>query len=176
MSQTLSNKKKKTEDDFKKDFNPEFMKKAIELSERASIKEKTGGVFGAVIVKDGKIIAEGYNQVRKQNDPTWHAEMHAIREACKKLGTPHLEGCVLYTSAECCPMCLATAYWAHLDHVYYGATTADSLKYGDFADIDILDEIRKDPKQRRLHFTQHMQPEAVEIWKKFAAMPDHMHY
>jgi len=113
---------------YDKEFKEEFMKKAIELSKRASIIEKTGGVFGAVLVKDGKIISEGYNQVIKHNDPTWHAEMHAIREACKKLGTPHLEGCVLYTSAECCPMCLATAYWAHIDHIYYGARTEDSLK------------------------------------------------
>jgi guanine deaminase len=168
--------KRKNLEDYQKEFNPEFMRRAIELSRHGSIVEKAGGVFGAVIVKDGKIIAEGYNQVRKQNDPTWHAEMQAIREACKKLKTPHLEGCVLYTSAECCPMCLATAYWAHLDHIYYGATTADALKYGNFADIDILDEIRKDPKDRRLKWSQHMQPEAVEVWKEFAKMPDHVHY
>lgn len=159
-----------------KDFNPEFMKKAIQLSRRASIEEKSGGVFGAVIVKDGKIIGEGYNQVMKHNDPTWHAEMHAIREACKKLNSPHLEGCVLYTSAECCPMCLATAYWAHIDRIYYGATTEDALKYGDFMDIDILDEIRKEPKKRRIKMTEHMRPEAVEVWKEFAQMPARAHY
>ena len=122
----------------------EFMKRAIMLSRKGSIVEKTGGVFGAVVVKDGKIIGEGYNKVVKHNDPTWHAEMEAIREACKKLGTPHLDGCILYTSAECCPMCLAAAYWAHIKRIYYGATTQDSLKYGDFADVDILSEIRKD--------------------------------
>lgn len=159
-----------------KNYNEVFMKRAIELSRRASIVEKTGGVFGAVVVKDGKIIAEGYNQVIKNNDPTWHAEMQAIREACKKLGTPHLEGCDLYTSAECCPMCLATAYWAHVRHIYYGATTEDALKYGDFADVDILDEVRKDPKDRRIKFTEKMRPEAVEVWKEFAAIPDHVHY
>lgn len=154
----------------------EFMQKAIELSERASMIEKTGGVFGAVVVKDGKIIGEGYNQVMKHNDPTWHAEMQAIREACKKLGTPHLEGCILYTSAECCPMCLAASYWAHIDHIYYAATTADALKYGEFADISILDEIRKDPKDRRIKFSQMMRPEAVDIWKKFSEMPDRARY
>jgi guanine deaminase len=169
-------KKKKSLEEYKKEFNPEFMQKAIELSRRGSIIEKTGGVFGAVVVKDGKIISEGYNQVKKQNDPIWHAEMQAIRDACKKLGSPHLEGCVLYTSAECCPMCLATAYWAHLDHIYYGATTADALKYGDFADIDILDEVRKEPSKRRIQFSQHMQPEAVEVWKEFSKMPDRAHY
>lgn len=152
------------------------MKRAIELSRKASIIEKSGGVFGAVIVKDGQIIAEGYNQVAKMKDPTWHAEMQAIREACKKLGTPHLDGCDLYTSAECCPMCLATAYWAHIKNIYYGATTEDSLKYGDFADIDILDEIRKNPKDRRIHFIEKMRPEAVEVWKEFSKMPDRARY
>jgi guanine deaminase len=154
----------------------EFMKRAIELSRKASMIEKSGGVFGAVIVKDGKIIAEGYNQVAKTKDPTWHAEMHAIREACKKLGTPHLEGCTLYSSAECCPMCLATAYWAHIDRIFVGASTADSLKYGDFADIDILDEIKKDPTARRITFTEIMRPEAVEVWKEFSKMPDRARY
>lgn len=162
--------------DFQKEFKEEFMRKAIELSKRASIIEKTGGVFGAVIVKDNKIIAEGYNQVIKHNDPTWHAEMQAIREACKKIGSPHLAGCVMYTSAECCPMCMATAYWAHLDHIYYGASTEDALKYGGFQDIDILDELRKEPKDRRLKFSEHMRPEAVEIWKEFSKMPDRARY
>jgi guanine deaminase len=153
-----------------------FMDRAIELSRVASIEKKTGGVFGAVVVKDGKIIAEGYNQVIKHNDPTWHAEMEAIRSACKKLGTPHLEGCDLYTSAECCPMCVATAYWAHIRHIYYAATTEDSLKYGDFADIDILDELRKEPSQRRISFTEIMRPEAVKVWKEFSEMPDRARY
>lgn len=153
-----------------------FMSKAIELSRRASILEKTGGVFGAVVVKDSKIISEGYNQVIKHNDPTWHAEIQAIREACKKLGTPHLKGCVLYTSAECCPMCLAAAYWAQIDKIYYGATTGDALKYGDFQDIDILDEIRKDPKDRRIKFYETQRPEAVEVWKEFSKMPDRARY
>lgn len=175
MPKALQEKKKSLED-YKKEFNPEFMRRAIELSRHGSMVEKSGGVFGAVIVKDGKIIAEGYNQVKKRNDPLWHAEMQAIREACQKLGTPHLEGCVLYTSAECCPMCLATAYWAHLDHIYYGATTADALKYGNFADIDILDEVRKEPKDRKIKFSQHMHSEAVEVWKDFAKMPDKAHY
>jgi tRNA(Arg) A34 adenosine deaminase TadA len=157
-------------------YDEKFMKRAIELSREASIEKKTGGVFGAVIVKDGKIIGEGYNQVLATHDPTWHAEMQAIREATKKLGTPHLDGCVLYTSAECCPMCLATAYWAHIDHIYYGATIDDAFKYGNFADVDILDEIRKDAKQRKIKFTEKMRPEAVEVWKEFAEMPDRAHY
>ncbi len=159
-----------------KNNNKEFMKKAIELSRRASIIEKSGGPFGAIVVKDGKIIGEGYNQVIKQKDPTWHAEMQAIREACKKVGNPHLDGCDLYTNAECCPMCLAAAYWAHIRHIYYAATTVDSLKYGDFADIDILSEIRKEPSHRRIKVTQMMQSEAVEVWKEFSKMPDRAKY
>lgn len=157
-------------------YDDKFMKRAIELSRRASILEKTGGVFGAVIVKDGKIIGEGYNQVIKHKDPTWHAEMQAIREATKKMGTPHLEGCDLYTSAECCPMCLATAYWAHIRHIYYGATYEDSKKYGDFADDDIMSELRKAPEKRKIIFTEKMRPEAVAVWKEYAAMPNKEHY
>lgn len=160
----------------KHDFNPEFMKRAIALSRKASIEDKSGGVFGAVIVKDGKIIAEGYNQVKKTNDPTWHAEMQAIREASQFLKTPHLEGCVMYTSAECCPMCLSASYWAHLDHIFYAATTGDALKYGEFADIDILDEIRKDPADRRIKTEENLRDEAVVVWKEFASMPDRAHY
>jgi guanine deaminase len=157
--------------------NPEHMRRAIELSRRASIIEKSGGVFGAVIVnKEGKIIGEGYNQVVRYNDPTWHAEIQAIREACKKAGSPHLEGCTLYTSAECCPMCLAAAYWAHIDHIYVGASIQDSLKYGDFADVDILEQLRLDPKDRRIGFTELLRHEAVEVWKEFSELPDRARY
>jgi tRNA(Arg) A34 adenosine deaminase TadA len=157
-------------------FNPEFMKRAIELSRRASMEEKSGGVFGAVIVKDNRIIAEGYNQVMKTKDPTWHAEMHAIREASKKLGTPHLEGCILYTSAECCPMCLAAAYWAHIDHIFYASTFEDALQYGDFSDSDILDELRKNPDDRRILMRGHMRNDALAIWKEFHKMADRARY
>ena len=160
----------------KKEPREKFMKEAIKLSRRASIEEKTGGVFGAVIVKDGKIIAKGYNQVIKYNDPTWHAEIQAIRKACKKMGTPHLTGCTLYTSAECCPMCLAAAYWAHIDKIYYGATIEDSLKYGDFDDVDILTEIRKDGPQRKIGYEEFLRPEAVKVWQEFSQMPDRARY
>lgn len=153
-----------------------LMARAIELSERAGIKEKSGGVFGAVIAKDGKIIAEGYNQVAKTHDPTWHAEMQAIREACKKLGTPHLDGCVLYTSAEPCPMCLATAYWAHIGQIFYGARVEDSRKYGDFADDFIYQDLRLPPERRSLKCEEFMRDQATEIWKQFAKMPDRAKY
>jgi guanine deaminase len=162
--------------DFKKEFNPEFMQRAIDLGRRGSMIEKSGGPFGAVVVKEGKIIGEGYNQVIKNSDPTWHAEMHAIREASKKLGNPHLEGCVIYTSAECCPMCLAAAYWAHIDYIYYASTTEDALKYGDFQDIDILSELCKNPKDRKIKCSEEMRDEALKVWEEFSKMPDRARY
>jgi guanine deaminase len=157
-------------------YNEAFMKRAIELSEVASIIKKTGGVFGAVVVKDGEIIAEGYNHVVAHNDPTAHAEIIALREAGKKLGTPHLKGCILYSSAECCPMCLCAAYWGHIEHIYYGATYKDALKYGDFKDLNFLEEICKNPEQRMIKSTQVMHEEAVKIWKKFSEMADRARY
>lgn len=159
-----------------KNMHEKFMRRAIELSEIGSLKEKTGGVFGCVIVKDGKIIGEGYNQVIKHNDPTWHAEMQAIREACKKIGSPHLTGCTLYTSAESCPMCLSAAYWAHIKEIYYGATVEDAKKYGKFQDVEIYSELKKEPQQRKIKSLPLLREEAVVIWKKFSEMPNPVHY
>lgn len=167
---------KENEKHHAKEQEKEFMHEAIKLSRVASIEKKTGGVFGCVIVKDGKIIGKGYNQVIRNNDPTWHAEMEAIRDACKTLGTPHLDGCILYTSAESCPMCLAAAYWAHIKTIYYGATIFDALKYGDFDDSDIYAEIRKDAKDRKIPQIQVSHDEAVEVWKEFSKMADRARY
>lgn len=161
---------------FAKEFNPKFMQRAIELSRHGSMIEKSGGVFGAVIVKDDQIIAEGYNQVMRHKDPTWHAEMHAIREASKRLETPHLKGCILYTSAECCPMCLAAAYWAHIDHIFYASTIHDALHYGNFQDAGILEDIRKESQDRRIKADEMMRVEAIEVWKEFSQMPNRAHY
>ncbi|AYV77869.1 MAG: nucleoside deaminase [Edafosvirus sp.] len=160
----------------KHEFKSQFMKRAIELSRHASLIEKSGGVFGAVIVKDDEIIAEGYNQVVKNNDPTWHAEMHAIREACKKLNSPHIPGCVLYTSSEPCPMCFSGCQWAHIDKIFYGATTKDALQYGNFADCDILGELRKEPQNRIIQSTELMRDEAVIVWKEYSVMKDRVPY
>lgn len=153
-----------------------YMQRAIELSAHAAFIAKSGGVFGAVVVKDGEIIGEGYNQVIAQNDPTWHAEMHAIREACKKIGSPHLKGCLLYTSAECCPMCLAAAYWAQIEHIFYASTTHDALHYGEFQDVAILEELCKDPQKREIGSTEFMREEALKVWKKFSESPDRVWY
>ena len=154
----------------------EFMRRAIALSEKGALVEKSGGVFGAVIVKEGKIVGEGYNQVIEYNDPTCHAEMQAIRDACKHLKTPHLSGCILYTSSECCPMCLCAAYWAHIDHIFYAARIEDAKEYGNFDDIDYFNEIRKTSIERKIHSTELLRDEAIEVWKKFYADPHRVHY
>ncbi len=101
-----------------KNLHEQFMHRAIELSERASLIEKTGGVYlVAVIVKEGKIIGEGYNQVIKNNDPTWHAEMHAIREACKTIGSPHLDGCIIYIVLNHVHV-FSCGLLAHIDQIF----------------------------------------------------------
>lgn len=154
-----------------------FMNRAIELSEKASLIEKSGGVFGAVVVKDGKIIGEGYNQVIKQNDPTWHAEVHAIREACKQVRSPHLDGAVLYTSCEPCPMCLSTCYWAHINRVFFASTAQDALKYGNFDDAKYYDDLIKKPQDRTLiKISEFKRDDALKVWKKFSELSHKTHY
>ncbi len=157
-------------------YNEKFMKRAIELSEIASIIKKTGGVFGAVVVQNGEIIGEGSNHVISECDPTWHAEVEAIRNACKKVKNPHLKDAVLYTSAECCPMCLCAAYWANIGHIFYASHVEDSLKYGDFKDVDFYQQMCKKKEDRRVGMTEKMRAEAVEVWKKFSVMPDRARY
>ncbi len=156
--------------------NTKWMDYAIALSRQGGLIEKSGGTFGAVIVYQGELVGQGYNQVLKTKDPTWHAEMQAIREASQTLQTPHLVGCVLYTSAECCPMCLAAAYWAHIDCIYYASTTQDALDYGKFDDIDILKEICKEHHQQKIPCLPFMREEAVEVWKEFTKLPNRPHY
>lgn len=153
-----------------------FMRRAIELSRVTSLVDSAGGVFGAVIVKDGAIIAEGANRVVAENDPTWHGEMEAIRKACKALNSFKLTGCVLYTSAEPCPMCAAASYWAGIDRIYYAATVQDALKYGNFDDSMIFEELAKPTTARSIKATQMLQEEAVEIWKLYAAKTDKVPY
>ncbi|MEO7865540.1 MAG: nucleoside deaminase [Sphingomicrobium sp.] len=156
--------------------NDKFMARAIELSRKAAIIDSSGGAFGTVIVKDGEIIGEGRNCVVAENDPTWHGEIEAIRNACRDQGTFNLEGATLYTSAEPCPMCLGATYWAGIKTVYYAANVEDALKYGNFDDSMIYDEIRKPMDQRSMKLTQIMRPEAVEVWKEYAAKTDKIQY
>jgi tRNA(Arg) A34 adenosine deaminase TadA len=124
-----------------------------------------GGPFGAVIVRDGRIVGEGVNTVTAAQDPTAHGEVNAIRAASKALGTFSLAGCQLYTSCEPCPMCLAAAYWARIDAIYYGASAADAARAG-FDDAFLYDELCKDKAERKLPATQLLGEEA---WASFAA-------
>lgn len=140
----------------------DFMRKAIELSIE-NIK-KGGGPFGAVVVKDNKIIAASGNSVTNDNDPTAHAEVNAIRLAAKKLNTFDLSGCEIYSSCEPCPMCLSAIYWAHIDKLYYANSKTDAANIG-FDDALIYDEIQKSIKDRKLHTEQMMQDEAIKAFE-----------
>lgn len=153
-----------------------YMRRAIALSKRASLEYSTGGAFGAVVVKDGQIVSEGMNRVIASHDPTWHAEMEAIRLACITLHSFKLTGCILYTSAEPCPMCLATSYWAGIDNIFYGATVEDALEYGDFDDSFIYTELTLPVNQRSIKMQGILREEAVEIWKEYQKKPDKIHY
>ena len=142
------------------------MKRAIQLS-IDSVKNG-GGPFGAVIVKNDKIIAEGSNKVTSTNDPTAHGEIVAIREACKKLNNFSLNGCELYSSCELCPLCLAAAYWARINKIYYANTREDARKI-DFDDSFIYSEIKKNIDERKIPMIQMMRDEALkafELWDK----------
>ena len=149
------------------------MRRAIALSIQNI--QKGGGPFGAVIVKDGKVIATGVNRVTKNTDPTAHAEVTAIRKASRKLGTFDLTGCDIYTSCEPCPMCLGAVYWAHIDRMYYGNTKADAKNIG-FDDSFIYDEIELNPEQRRLITTQLLSEEAIEAFKAWVNTENKVKY
>jgi len=143
-----------------------FMMKAIELSIK-SVDSGTGP-FGAVIVKDNKIISEGFNIVTLSNDPTSHAEIVAIRNACKSLNSFILEGCDLYTTCEPCPMCLSAIYWARVERVYYANTRSDAQQI-DFSDAMIYEELNKTIKNRKIPMHQMMRDEALkafDLWDK----------
>ncbi len=151
-----------------------FMQEAIRLSIE-QMRAGKGGPFGAVVVKDGQIIARGFNQVTSSNDPTAHAEVTAIREACKALGTFQLEGCELYTSCEPCPMCLGAIYWARPDKVYYANTQVDAAAIG-FDDQFIYDEIAIPMPQRRIPFVHFMREEALTAFKEWQEKEDKLAY
>ena len=143
-----------------------FMERAIELSiESVNI---GGGPFGCVIVKDGKIVAEGSNEVTLINDPTAHGEIVAIRQACKNFNNFDLNGCELYSTCEPCPMCLSAIYWAHIDKIYYANTRDDAQKI-DFDDSLIYSEFKKNIDKRKISMIQMMREEALkafELWDK----------
>ncbi|MBY5949423.1 nucleoside deaminase [Algoriphagus marincola] len=149
------------------DSQKEFMRKAIALAKEGMEAEK-GGPFGCVIVKDGKIIGQGSNMVLTSNDPTAHAEVVAIRDACKKLNHFQLEGCEVYTSCEPCPMCLGAIFWARPSKVFYACTKDDAADAG-FDDDFIYEEIKVDPADRKIPMLNGMREESqkvFELWKK----------
>jgi tRNA(Arg) A34 adenosine deaminase TadA len=154
--------------------NPDFMREAVQLS-LTNMLAGRGGPFGAVIVKDGQIIARGFNQVTSTNDPTCHAEVDAIRKACQALGSHQLDGCDLYTSCEPCPMCLGAIYWARPARVFYANTKADAAAIG-FDDQFIYDEIEKPLAQRSLPMQQFLRDEALVSFQAWADKQDRTDY
>ena len=150
-----------------------FMTRAIQLS--IDNVQSGGGPFGAVVVKDGVLIAEAANQVTSTNDPTAHAELLAIRNACKKLGVFDLEGCEIYTSCEPCPMCLGAIYWAHLSRVYFANADADASAIG-FDDSLIYREIAQPRVQRKIPMIQMMRKEALAAFRAWESKPNKIPY
>ncbi len=151
-----------------------FMQRAIDLAEKG-IDSNAGGPFGAVIVKDNKIISEGYNKVTSTNDPTAHAEIIAIKAACKKLNSFQLDDCTIYTSCEPCPMCLGAIYWARPKKVFYACNREDAAMI-DFDDQFIYDELKKQIDERQIEFKNIMKKEALKVFKKWKEKPNKIEY
>jgi tRNA(Arg) A34 adenosine deaminase TadA len=151
-----------------------FMARAIELS-LENIRSNQGGPFAALIVKDTEIISEGTNRVTSANDPTAHAEIVAIREACRKLRRFDLTGCEIYATCEPCPMCLGAIYWARLAKVYFANTAADAAKIG-FDDSLIYDETRRPLAERRISMIPLMREVAIRVFRAWEAKPDKISY
>ncbi|SDB33938.1 tRNA(Arg) A34 adenosine deaminase TadA [Desulfonatronum thiosulfatophilum] len=154
--------------------NPEFfMRKAIALS-RENVKQG-GGPFAAIIVKDGKVIAEASNSVTRDNDPTAHAEINAIRQACRELNTYDLSGCSIFTTCEPCPMCLGAIYWARLDRIYYGNNKTDAAEIG-FDDAFIYQELNIPLNERIISMVNLLPEEAGEAFRDWELKEDKVTY
>jgi tRNA(Arg) A34 adenosine deaminase TadA len=151
----------------------QFMREAIRLANDSV--RNGGGPFGAVIVKDNHIVAGSSNSVTIDNDPTAHAEVNTIRQACRKLGTFDLSGCVIYTSCEPCPMCLGAIYWAHIDRIYYGNTRKDARDI-DFADDFIYEELDKPLDGRTVPIIPMLRDEAIESFRLWSEKTDKTEY
>lgn len=150
------------------------MRHAIALGRRGST-AGDGGPFGAVIVRDGRIIGEGWNRVIATRDPTAHGEMVAIRDACRRIGSNALQGCVLYTSGQPCPMCLGALYWARIERVYYGFSIQDAARIG-FDDQFIHEQLARPAEQRAIPEISLLRAEALEILEAYAADPGRVRY
>jgi tRNA(Arg) A34 adenosine deaminase TadA len=155
-------------------MNNSFMHEAIRLSVE-KMREGRGGPFGAVVVKDGQIIGRGWNEVTTANDPTAHAEVMAIREACRKLGTFRLDGCELYASCEPCPMCLSAIYWARIGRMFFAATRQDAAAAG-FDDEFLYREIPLPLAERKLPTVQLLREPALAAFAEWRAKPDKIPY
>jgi tRNA(Arg) A34 adenosine deaminase TadA len=151
-----------------------LMSEAIALS-RKGMRSGHGGPFGAVVARDGRILGKGNNRVLSTSDPTAHAEVVAIREACKAIGTFKLEGCVIYTSCEPCPMCLAAAYWAGVDRIVYANTRKDAAAIG-FGDEFIYREIPLPAVERSVPMKRLSGKKALAVFKEWARKADKVHY
>ena len=152
----------------------DFLRGAIQLA-RDGMTTGQGGPFGAVIVKDGQIVGRGCNQVTSTNDPTAHAEVVAIRDACRNLGTFQLSGCTLYASCEPCPMCLGAIYWARPARIIYGAFHSDAAGAG-FDDQFIYDQLAKPRDQRHIPMQQLLRDEADAVFREWTAMEKRVNY
>lgn len=151
-----------------------FMKRAIEIAQQGMDNNK-GGPFGAIVVKNGEIIAESYNQVTSENDPTAHAEISAIRKACEKLNSFQLEGCVIYTSCEPCPMCFGAIYWARVKAVYYACTKEDAAEI-DFDDQFIYQELDKNIDDRNIKFVNLLREDGKQVFNSWKNKSDKIEY
>jgi len=151
-----------------------FMQRAIDMAEKG-MDSKAGGPFGCVIVKDGKIIAEGHNEVTSTNDPTAHAEVVTIRKACKTLNSFQLDDCTIYTSCEPCPMCLGAIYWARPKQVFYACNKVDAAKIH-FDDQFIYEELDKGIDNRSIKFTPILRQQAIKVFDKWDSMLDKTEY
>jgi tRNA(Arg) A34 adenosine deaminase TadA len=154
--------------------NPEFMKQAIALATE-NVTSGRGGPFGAVIVRGDAVIATGANEVTATNDPTAHAEVVAIRNACKAINDFCLDGCTIYTSCEPCPMCLAAIYWSRMEGIFYSGTAADAAAAG-FDDAFLYEELKKPIKERRIPASLMLEErgtESFDAWRKFATRVDY---
>ncbi len=143
----------------------EFMRRAISLAQKG-VDANAGGPFGAVVVKDGEILGEGWNRVTSTNDPTAHAEIVAIRNACERVGNFQLDGCVIYTSCEPCPMCLGAIYWARPARVFYAATREDAANIG-FDDQFIYEEIEKNFEHRQMKLVNLLRGEGLTVFENW---------
>ncbi|MCU1318965.1 MAG: Guanine deaminase [Edaphobacter sp.] len=154
--------------------NPIFMEQAIALATE-NVTSGRGGPFGAVIVRDGTIVATGVNRVTATNDPTAHAEVTAIRRACAELGSVSLAGCEIYSSCEPCPMCLAAIYWSRCEAIFYGNTAADAAAAG-FDDAFLYEEVKRPLDQRSLPIANLMREKAIssfDAWRNYAGRIDY---